>query len=205
MKYILFFILIKLVSSQNGNNTNSSSTNGTTSTVAPTTTTTTLRGVTTTVANIPTEGGSVTTTTPTTKIIEKATTTPWPMVNTTTEPVTTTVPYCDSNTSYNGTCKVCLGPLCKFVENGEQGVGWEILFVAAFLTFSGLACLTLYYVCLRPILNNNIAEDIHWTDDSDSDDEDWHETATLMTSEQIRRKSSKELEIIDLNPIKRDE
>ena len=203
MKYILLFILIKLVSSQNGNNTNSSSTNGTTSTVAPTTTTT-LRGVTTTVADIPTEGGSVTTTTPTTKIIERATTTPWPMVNTTTEPVTTTVPYCDSNTSYNGTCKVCLGPLCKFVENGEQGVGWEILFVAAFLTFSGLACLTLYYVCLRPILNNNIAEDIHWSDES-SDDEDWHETATLMTSEQIRRKSSKELEIVDLNPVRSDE
>ena len=55
------------------------------------------------------------------------------------------------------------------MERGEQGVGWEILFVAFGLSFIGLSGLCLYYICLRPLINGNPAQDIYW---DDSDDEE---------------------------------
>ena len=112
---------------------------------------------------------------------------------------TTMVPYC-SDATKNSSCRVCLGPLCKFVERGEQGVGWEILFVAFAMSLMGISFLGIWYVCLKPILHQNSAEDILWLS-SDSDEEDWKETATLMSNADIRRKGSREFEIVNLNPI----
>jgi len=113
---------------------------------------------------------------------------------------TTVIPPCSEATG-NTSCKVCLGPLCKFVERGEQGRSWEILFVAFGLSIIGLAGLCLYYVCLRPLINGNPAEDIYW-DDSD-DEEEWSE-ATPINKTEIRRHSRKRVrafEIVDLNPV----
>jgi len=87
------------------------------------------------------------------------------------------------------------------VERGEQGVGWEILFVAFGLTIVGLAGLCLYYICLRPLILGNPAQDIYW-DDSD-DEEEWSEAHPLNKSE-IRKHSRERVrafEIVDLNPV----
>ena len=40
-------------------------------------------------------------------------------------------------------------PLCKFVEKGEQGIGLEILFVAAFISFMGFFTLLCYSIYIR--------------------------------------------------------
>ena len=80
-------------------------------------------------------------------------------------------------------------------------MGWEILFVACGLSFIGLAGLCLYYICLRPLINGNPAQDIYW-DDSD-DEEEWSEAHPLNKSE-IRRHSHERVrafEIVDLNPV----
>jgi len=87
------------------------------------------------------------------------------------------------------------------VERGEQGVGWEILFVAFGLSFIGLSGLCLYYICLRPLIMGNPAQDIYW-DDSDDEDE-WSEAQPLNKTE-IRRHSHERVhafEIVDLNPV----
>ncbi len=194
MKWLVFILLLHYTYGQNGSNASNTTTDG-----PANSTTTTLRGVTTTLVYTTTTGSPTTTTTTSVGTTNPATTTLWPVGQNTTT-IEPEVPYCSGNSSYNGTCKVCLGPLCKFVENGEEGVGWEILFVAAFLTFSGLMCLGLYYVCLRPILTKNIPEDLQWS--SDSDDEEWHETAQMLTNRDIKRKTSREFEIVDLNPVK---
>ena len=131
MRVLLFLLFISVTKSQDGSNASNTTTNGQTNT----TTTTTLRGVTTTLAYTTTPGSTTTPLPSTHNPTQGATTTGWPVGTTTVKPI----PYCSGNVSYNGTCKVCLGPLCKFVENGEQGVGWEIIFVAAFLTFSGFS------------------------------------------------------------------
>lgn len=199
MKILILLLLIHIAKAQDGNTTISNSTNGTTYFNA--TTTTTLRGVTTTMGY-----DATTTSTYTSTTAPVITTTRRPMATTTSElnvTTTTPVPLCSSDTK-NKSCKVCIGPLCKFVERGEQGVGWEILFVAFAMSLIGVTFLGIWYICLRPILHQNKAEDILWITDS-SDDEDWQETATLMTNQQIRRKTSRELEIIDLNPVKSNE
>jgi hypothetical protein len=193
MKWLVFILLIHYTYAQDGSNASNTTTDG-----PANISTTTLRGVTTTLVSTTTTGGTNAPTTTTGNATKVQTTTLWPMDQNTTT-LMPDVPYCSGNSSYNGTCKVCLGPLCKFVENGEEGVGWEILFVAAFLTFSGLTCLGLYYVCLKPILTKNTAEDLQWS--SDSEDEEWHETAQMLTKQDIRRKGSKEFEIVDLNPV----
>ena len=87
------------------------------------------------------------------------------------------------------------------MERGEQGVGWEILFVAFGLSFIGLAGLCLYYVCLKPLINGNPAQDIYW-DDSEEEDE-WSEAPPLNNTD-IRRHSRgkvRAFEIVDLNPV----
>jgi len=87
------------------------------------------------------------------------------------------------------------------VERGEQGVGWEILFVAFGLTLVGLTVLCLYYICLRPLITGNPAQDIYW-DDSD-DEEEWSEAHPLNRNE-IRKHSRERVhafEIVDLNPV----
>lgn len=87
------------------------------------------------------------------------------------------------------------------MERGEQGVGWEILFVAFGLTIVGLAGLCLYYICLRPLILGNPAQDIYW-DDSDEEDE-WSEAVPLNGPE-IRKHSRERVrafEIVDLNPV----
>lgn len=87
------------------------------------------------------------------------------------------------------------------MERGEQGVGWEILFVAFGLTIVGLAGLCLYYICLRPLILGNPAQDIYW-DDSDEEDE-WSEAHPLNGTE-IRKHSRERVrafEIVDLNPV----
>ena len=194
MKYILLLTLILYTQAQDGSNASNTTGNGNETNI----TTTTLRGVTTTLG--PTTTGSPTTAMSTTsQAIKTETTTPWPMGTTTVNYTTTTVPYC-SDTTKNSSCKVCLGPLCKFVERGEQGIGWEILFVAFAMGIIGVGFLGIWYICLRPILHQNTAEDILWISDS-SDEEDWHETASMLSNEDIRKKRSREFEIVDLNPV----
>ena len=200
MKTIILLSLIIYTRAQNGSNASNITGNGnettTTTTVQPTTTT--LRGITTTVGPTttvePTTRNPTTTTAPTS--VGPQTTTLRPQIN------TTTPPLCSADTM-NTSCRVCLGPLCKFVERGDQGVGWEILFVAFAIGLVGVIWLSLWYVCLRPILLQNRAEDILWLTDS-SDDEDWQETATMLSRHDIKRKTSREFEIVDLNPVKSD-
>ena len=151
MKILLLFLLLHIALAQDGNTTISNSTNGTTYPNA-TTTTTTLRGVTTTMGPTTTLGATPTSTY-TSTAAPVITTTRRPMATTTSElnvTTTTPVPICSSDTK-NTSCKVCIGPLCKFVERGEQGVGWEILFVAFAMSLIGVTFLGIWYICLRPI------------------------------------------------------
>lgn len=202
MKFIILLTLILYSEAQNGSNASNTTGNGTTNT-SNITTTTTLRGVTTTLVPTTTTGSPTTTTAPTSPYIETttagATTTIAGATTTMNYTTTTQVPVCSSETT-NTSCRVCLGPLCKFVERGEQGVGWEILFVAFAMGVMGIVFLGIWYVCLKPILNHNSAEDILWLTDS-SDDEDWQETATMLTNNDIKRKTSREFEIVNLNPV----
>ena len=196
MKFIIYLLLITSTYAQDGSNASNTTGDGLTNATNVTTTQPPLHSVTTTLG--PTSSPTTTTTAPT----ETTTTT---FLRTTTvliETVTTTtvIPPCSEATG-NTSCKVCLGPLCKFVERGEQGVSWEILFVAFGLSIIGLAGLCLYYVCVRPLINGNPAEDIYW-DDSD-DEEEWSE-ATPINKTEIRRHSRERVrafEIVDLNPV----
>jgi len=194
MKSIILLTLILYSEAQNGSNASNITGNGNETTNV--TTTTTLRGVTTTLGPTTTTGSPTTTTAPTSPYVETTTAGATTMMNYTT---TTQVPICSSETT-NSSCRVCLGPLCKFVERGEQGVGWEILFVAFAMGIIGISFLGVWYVCLKPVILHNRAEDILWLSD-DSDEEEWHETATMLTNVDIKRKSSREFEIVDLNPV----
>ena len=200
MKFIIYLLLITSTYSQDGSN--ASNTTGTNTSNASTTTA--LHSVTTTLG--PTSSPRTTTTAPSETTTQTSTTTSFlrtttVLIETTTLVSTTTaLPPC-SETTGNTSCKVCLGPLCKFVERGEQGVSWEILFVAFGLSLIGLVGLCLYYVCLRPLINGNPAEDIYW-DDSD-DEEEWSEAHPLNKTD-IRRHSRERVrafEIVDLNPM----
>lgn len=195
MKLIILLTLILYSEAQNGSNASNTTGNGTTNTTGNITTTTTLRGVTTTLGYA-TTGSPTTTTAPTSPYIE---TTTHPATTTINYTTTTQVPVCSPETT-NSSCRVCLGPLCKFVERGEQGVGWEILFVAFAMGIIGICFLGIWYVCLKPILHHNNATDILWFTDS-SDEEDWQETATMLSRNDIKRKTSREFEIVDLNPV----
>lgn len=195
MKFFCFLLLIAVTNAQDGFNT-SNTTTGIVTTTSPSTTT--LRGVTTTLDSTsvwPTTTSAGTTT----QEAAGTTTTPGPV------DTTTVVPPCSPATK-NSSCKVCLGPLCKFVERGEQGVGWEIVFVAFFMAICGAICLGLYYVCLKPVLYHNTATDILWLSSDDDDDEDFFETAKMLGTEEIRRKSSppRSFEIVDLNLNRRE-
>ena len=201
MRLIIYLLLIISTYAQNGSNASNTTGDGFTNTSNASTTTalhsiTTTLGPTSTVPPTTTDSPPQTTTQQsTTTTFRQQTTTVVVMPNVT----TTTIPYCSSVTN-DTACKVCLGPLCKFVERGEQGVGWEILFVAFALGIIGLAGLCLYYICLRPLLTGNPAEDIYW-DDSDDEDE-WSE-ATPLNKDQIRSRSgsrARVFEIVDLNP-----
>ena len=197
MKLFILLTLVLYSEAQNGSNASNITGNG--NETSNITTTTTLRGVTTTLGPTTTTGSPTTNSAPTNPYLETttaATTTTTTAINYTT---TTQVPICSSETT-NSSCRVCLGPLCKFVERGEQGVGWEILFVAFAMGVIGIMFLGIWYICLKPILNHNSAEDILWLTDS-SDEEDWQETATMLTNGDIKRKTSREFEIVDLNPV----
>ena len=196
MRYLLLLTLILYSEAQNGSNASNTTGDGN----ETSTTTTTLRGITTTLGYSTTTGNPTTTTAPTSPYLETTTAGATTTMNYTT---TTTVPYCSAATK-NSSCRVCLGPLCKFVEKGEQGVGWEIVFVAFAMSVIGILFLGIWYVCLKPILHQNSAEDILWLSDS-SDDEEWQETATMLSKHDIKRKISREFEIVDLNPINNKE
>lgn len=197
MKFIFYLLLISTTYAQDGSNASNTTTDGLSNTTNTTTTEPPLHSVTTTLG--PTSSPTTTSSAPIETTTQTGTTTSF--LRTTTVLIeTTTVPPCSEVTG-NSSCKVCLGPLCKFVERGEQGVGWEILFVAFGLTLVGFAGLCLYYICLRPLINGNPAEDIYW-DDSDDEDE-WSEAQPLNKGE-IRRHSRERVrafEIVDLNPV----
>lgn len=210
MKLIFILLLITSTYAQDGSNasnttgdglSNSTNTTNTTTTESPVHSVTTTLGPTSTPAATTTTAPSETTTQTSTTTSFLRTTTVLIETTTMTETTTTTtVPPCSEATN-NTACKVCLGPLCKFVERGEQGVGWEILFVAFGLTIVGLTGLCLYYICLRPLILGNPAQDIYW-DDSD-DEEEWSEAHPLNKNE-IRRHSHERVrafEIVDLNPV----
>lgn len=222
-KTLLFFIFFNfiLVNAQNnitqyGNATNTSNittiaTTTTTQPIIPTTTTeqpttsTKLRSTTTTTSVTSTTDQQTTTDRATTTRIATTTkldveTTTTPQSTTTTESITTTqikkpIVYCNNET-WNSSCMQCIGPLCKFVEKGEQGIGLEILFVTAFIAFTGLAGLFSYTKCIKPILYHNIAEEIYF----DDDDSDFEDEATPLNMESIRKHSkSPEFEIATLH------
>tara|TARA_B000000475_G_scaffold230385_1_gene195811 strand:- start:53 stop:712 length:660 start_codon:yes stop_codon:yes gene_type:complete len=208
MKFIFILLLITSTYAQDGSNASNTTADGLSNSTNTTNTTTTesqLHSVTTTLG--PTSSSPTTTTAPIETTTQTSTTTSFlrtttVLIETTTmmETTTTTIPPCSEATN-NTACKVCLGPLCKFVERGEQGVGWEILFVAFGLTIVGLTGLCLYYICLRPLIMGNPAQDIYW-DDSE-DEEEWSEAHPLNKSE-IRRHSHERVrafEIVDLNPV----
>ncbi len=220
MKFIFILLLISSTYAQDGSNASNTTGDGLSNTTNTTNTTTTespLHSVTTTLGPTSTPAATTTTSAPIETTTQTSTTTSFLRTTTvlietttvsetttttaeTTVPPTTTIPPCSEATN-NTACKVCLGPLCKFVERGEQGVGWEILFVAFGLTIVGLAGLCLYYICLRPLIMGNPAEDIYW-DDSDEEDE-WSEAQPLNNT-QIRRHSRERVrafEIVDLNPV----
>ena len=155
-----------------------------TTTIAPTTTTTIAQ--TTTYLRTTVRPTTTTNPTSTTKHYDKTTT---PQSTTTHAPVTTTqikkpIIYC-SNETWNVSCMQCFGPLCKFVENSEQGVGWEILFVIAFIAFIGLAGLLIYTKCIKSILYHNIGNDIYF--DDDDDDSDFDDEAMPLNMFQLRQ------------------
>lgn len=206
MKFIIYLLLITSTYAQDGSNASNTTTDGLSNTTNTTTTEQPLHSVTTTLG--PTSSPTTTTSAPSETTTQASTTTSFlrtttiliEETTTMTSTTTTTVPPC-SETTGNSSCKVCLGPLCKFVERGEQGVGWEILFVAFGLSFIGLTGLCLYYICLRPLINGNPAQDIYW-DDSD-DEEEWSEAHPLNKTD-IRRHSREHVrafEIVDLNPV----
>ena len=147
MRYLLLLTLILYSEAQNGSNASNTTGDGN----ETSTTTTTLRGITTTLGYSTTTGNPTTTTAPTSPYLETTTAGATTTMNYTT---TTTVPYCSAATK-NSSCRVCLGPLCKFVEKGEQGVGWEIVFVAFAMSVIGILFLGIWYVCLKPILHQN--------------------------------------------------
>lgn len=189
----------------------------TTNTIHPTTTnvpgtttntqtTTTEQSTTThlrTTTPIPTTGTPTTTTsTATTKYNGQTTTSSIGTTKTTTSYSTTTkieknIIYCNNET-WNSSCIQCIGPLCKFVEKGEQGIGLEILFVAAFISFMGFFALLFYKKYLYPILYKNIPEDIYF----DSDESDFEDEAMPFTVDHIRKQSqspaNKLFEIVEL-------
>lgn len=204
MKFIIYLLLITSTYAQDGSNASNTTADGLSNSTNTTTTEPPLHSVTTTLG--PTSSPTTTTNSPSETTTQTSTTTSFlrtttVLIETTTMMSTTTViPPCSEATG-NTSCKVCLGPLCKFVERGEQGVSWEILFVAFGLSMVGLAGLCLYYICLRPLIIGNPAEDIYW-DDSD-DEEEWSEAHPLNKTE-IRRHSHdrvRAFEIVDLNPV----
>lgn len=168
-----------------------------TTTTHPISTTTVSR--TTTVTETTTHFRTTVQPTTTTKYYDKTTT---PQSKTTNVPITTTqikkpIIYCNNET-WNSSCMQCIGPLCKFVEKGEQGIGLEILFVAVFISFMGLFGLFFYKRYLHPILYKNIPEDIY----IDSDDSDFEDEAMPFTVDHIRKQSrsskDKLFEIVEL-------
>lgn len=211
MRVYIFAILVIQVSSLDGNTTNST-TNTTNATEVNTTTPGVLRGTTTAVpsttiqptstttqysSQTTTQTSYTTTTRVTTSTTRISTTTGAPIVTTTMTPI----PWC-TNETWNTSCVKCIGPLCKFVEKGEQGVGWEILFVAAFCSLVGMFGLCLYYRCIKPVLYHNVAEEIYWS----GSDEDEFDEATPINMEVVRGGNiqPRAFEIIDLNPVRKE-
>lgn len=197
MRLYIFAILVIQVHSLDGNTTNST----TNATEVNTTTPGVLRGTTTTVhsttiqptttttqysSETTTQTSYTTTTRVTTSTTRLSTTTGAPIVTTTVEPI----PWC-TNETWNTSCVKCIGPLCKFVEKGEQGVGWEILFVAFFCSMVGAGGLCLYYKCLKPVLYQNVAEEIYWS----SDDEEFEEAIPIN---RVKHGHARAFEIVDL-------
>lgn len=202
--FSIFFNFI-IVNAQNnttqyGNATNTSNTTATTTTTTtppivhttsteqPTTSTKLRSTTTTTSVTTTTEHPTTTRIATTTNYVSETTTTP--QSTTTTETITTTqiekpIVYCNNET-WNSSCIQCIGPLCKFVEKGEQGIGLEILFVVAFITFIGLAGLFGYTKCIKPILYHNLAEEIYF----DDDDSDFDDEAMPLNIETIRNHSN---------------
>tara|TARA_E500000331_G_scaffold342163_1_gene375438 strand:+ start:61 stop:732 length:672 start_codon:yes stop_codon:yes gene_type:complete len=163
------------------------------------TTTTKLRSTTTTISvTTTTEHPTTTRIATTTNYVSETTTTP--QSTTTTETITTTqikkpIVYCNNET-WNSSCIQCIGPLCKFVKKGEQGIGLEILFVTAFIAFIGLTGLFGYTKCIKPVLYHNIAEEVFF----ESDDSDFEDEAMPLNVEIIRNHSkSPEFEIATLH------
>ena len=161
MKYILILLLIQQVVSTNQSNTTTVAPNNTitsTTTIAPTTTV------------VPT-----TTVEPTTTVMSIITTT-----------YIAQDPVCSKNTT-NSTCKICVGELCHSFTVEERGSMMELFFIACVLSICGFIFLGLYYMCIKPILNNNSAEEILWSDTDSSDDEDFVETIQLIKRQHFKK------------------
>lgn len=172
MKYILILLLIHQVVSTNQSNTTTVAPNNTitsTTTVAPTTTI------------VPTTIVPTTTVIPTTTLVP--TTTVMSIITTT---YIAQDPVCSKNTT-NSTCKICVGELCHSFTVEERGSMMELFFIVCVLSICGFIFLGLYYMCIKPILNNNSAEEILWSDTDSSDDEDFVETIQLIKRQHFKK------------------
>ena len=180
MKYILIFIFIQQVYSINHTNVTNTTTVPTTPTVVPTTTTqlqTTTTLATTTRLQTTTTLATTTQLQTTTTL---ATTTGVPKAN------NESTPICSKNTT-NSTCKICVGKICHDFTVEERSSIMELFFIVLVFTLCGFFFLGLYYMCIKPILNNNTAEEILWSDTESSDDEEFVETIQLIKRENFRK------------------
>ena len=95
-------------------------------------------------------------------------------------------PLCSDNTT-NTTCKICVGKICHSFTVEERYSIMELFFIACVLSLCGFVFLGLYYMCIKPIFNNNVGDDILWSDTDSSDDEEFVETIQLIKKQHFRK------------------
>ena len=174
MKYLILVTLIQCIHALNNTTTTTTvAPTTTTATVAPTTTTTTVAATTRIVSTttvIPTTTKGITTT-----YVESTTTTHLP-----------SNPLCSENTT-NTTCEICMGKVCHSFTVEERDSMMELFFITCVLSLCGFVFLGLYYMCIKPVLNNNVGDDILWSDTDSSDDEEFVETIQLIKKQHFRK------------------
>ena len=88
------------------------------------------------------------------------------------------IPICSSNTT-NETCKYCIGQYCHTFTVKERETFTELMFFAGAMTVFGFIVLILYCIFIRPVIYQNVADDITWSD-SETDEDEYAETIQLI-------------------------
>lgn len=168
MKYLILVTLIQCIHALN----NTTTQHPMTTTHVPNTTTTTVVSTTT---HVPTTTTTTEVPTTTTTYMESTTTTQLP-----------SNPLCSENTT-NTTCEICMGKICHSFTVEERDSMMELFFITCVLSLCGFVFLGLYYMCIKPIFNNNVGDDILWSDTDSSDDEEFVETIQLIKKQHFTK------------------